>query len=81
MGEDQIKFNVLPKDLKKKKNGSGTGVGVILNESGMRVGVILTGAGWDRNFFSLWPVIGMGQYFFLWEWDETGVKIHSSVTL
>ena len=60
------------------------GMGFILNNSGMGAGlilVILPGVGRDRSFILLLVRIGMGQDWFLWERDGTGVKIHSRVSL
>lgn len=65
-----------------EKNGSSTGVGVILNGSEMKVGHFTRSGivGFFFFFFLLWPGIGIGQDISLWEWDGTGVKIHSCVT-
>ena len=63
------------------------GMGFILNNSRMGAGlipVILPGVGRDRSFILLLKIpsgIGMGQDWFLWERDGTGVKIHSRVSL
>lgn len=51
-----------------KQNDSGMGVGLNLTGSGMVLGV-------QMGFFLLQPGIGMRQDFFLVR-DKTGVKIH-----
>ncbi len=45
------------------------------------MGVILLGLGWDRISPQFFCGIGMGQDFFLWEWDGRGLNMHSRVTL
>ncbi len=45
------------------------------------MGVILLGLGWDRISPQFFRGIGMGQDFFLWEWDGRGLNMHSRVTL
>ncbi|MEQ2205155.1 hypothetical protein XENOCAPTIV_026942, partial [Xenoophorus captivus] len=52
-------FGEIAKRLNEEnKNGSGTGVGVVLNGSRMGVGVNLPGVEWDKTFFC---GSGMGQ--------------------
>ncbi|MED6252973.1 hypothetical protein ATANTOWER_020221 [Ataeniobius toweri] len=54
-------FKEIAKRLNEEnKNGSGTGVGLVLNGSGMGVRVNLPGVGWDKIFLML-----------AWDWDGT----------
>ena len=73
MGQGQYK-------IKKKISFCFLNVADLQNGSGgieMGVGFVFNGTGRDRIL--VWDHQGIG--FYLWEWDGTGMKIHSRVAL